>query len=228
MRRNYQVGRQLFQPTLTVRLANEDVRQFDQDGDELDEAATREAVGFAGIERPVAFGWDLAVGIEGRTWDEPDRANRSTLGAAARLRNRERAGWPRAGGNRDHCRACIGGGIRRRALSTARLGGSLGKRNRTRLPARWRRRVSGYHLGERRGDREAMVGFLFTVPVKGPACPARVGHGRNRRSRRRGSPEEGGLRACALARATPCGAGAVRVWMGAPGTERLVRPGRWF
>jgi NTE family protein len=91
-RRNYQVGRQLFNPTVTVRLASEDVRHFGPHGEELAEGSTREGIGFAGIERPLAQGWDLAVGAQGRTWDEPGRPNRSTLGGVLRLTgaNRQR------------------------------------------------------------------------------------------------------------------------------------------
>ncbi len=48
LRRNYEIGQQLLRPTISARLAVEDVRQFDAGGDGLDEAETREAVGFAG------------------------------------------------------------------------------------------------------------------------------------------------------------------------------------
>ena len=46
---------------------------------------TREAIGFAGIERSLGTGWDLGIGAEGRTWDEPHRSDRSTVGAVAHL-----------------------------------------------------------------------------------------------------------------------------------------------
>src|SRR6476661_5578385 len=41
LRRNYQVGRQLFRPTVEIRLANEDVRRFDGNGDEIGQGVTR-------------------------------------------------------------------------------------------------------------------------------------------------------------------------------------------
>ena len=40
---------------------------------------------FAGIERSLAPGWILALGAEGRTWDEPDRKDLSTLGGLVRV-----------------------------------------------------------------------------------------------------------------------------------------------
>src|SRR5207244_321749 len=63
---------------------NEDVRRFDDQGNEIGKAFTREGVGFAGIERPLAPGWDLALGAQGRIWHEPG-LSASTLGGEARV-----------------------------------------------------------------------------------------------------------------------------------------------
>ncbi|MFL5490672.1 MAG: hypothetical protein ACJ8AV_04600, partial [Gemmatimonadales bacterium] len=57
LRRNYQLGRHLMRPTITAQLATESVRQFTPVGDELDPIKTREAVGFAGVERDFGHGW---------------------------------------------------------------------------------------------------------------------------------------------------------------------------
>jgi hypothetical protein len=85
LRRNYQVGRQLVNPTATIRLALEDIRRFDSDGDELSAVRTREAVGFLGVERPLARGWELAGGAAGRIWDEAGQEDQSTVGLVARV-----------------------------------------------------------------------------------------------------------------------------------------------
>ena len=84
LRRKFQLVRQVLDPTLTLRLATEDVRQFDADGDELDELETREAIGFVGVERVLPNGWELGLGLHGHTWDEPGRENVSTAGVALR------------------------------------------------------------------------------------------------------------------------------------------------
>ena len=83
-RRKFQIARQLVDPTLTMRLATEDVRRFDGDGDELDEIETREALGFAGVERVLPHGWEIALGVRGHAWHEPGRGDLSTLGVEAR------------------------------------------------------------------------------------------------------------------------------------------------
>lgn len=176
LRRNFQLGRQLFNPTLTVRLANEDVRRFDDQGDEIGKAFTREGVGFAGIERPLAPGWDLALGAQGRVWHEPG-LNTSTLGGVARV-----TGATRQRGRVAHAEVEWTGVYRRAALEGA-LSTRMGILRLTpRLRLGWGENLPlqlgfplggddgfpGYHLGERRGDREGMLGLLFTVPIKGP------------------------------------------------------------
>jgi NTE family protein len=176
LRRNFQLGRQLFNPTLTVRLANEDVRRFDDQGDEIGKAFTREGVGFAGIERPLAPGWDLALGAQGRVWHEPG-LNTSTLGGVARV-----TGATRQRGRVAHAEVEWTGVYRRAALEGAfstrmgilrltprlRLGWGENLPLQLGFPLGGDDGFPGYHLGERRGDREGMLGLLFTVPIKGP------------------------------------------------------------
>ncbi len=79
-RRNFQLGRQLMNPTVTARIAEEEIRRFDSTGDELSEARTREGIGFLGAERRLPHGWQLAAGLRGHVWHEPVRGDRSTLG----------------------------------------------------------------------------------------------------------------------------------------------------
>lgn len=177
LRRNYQVGRQLFRPTIEIRLAHEDIRRFDGDGDEIGQAVIREAIGFAGIERSLGTGWDLGIGAEGRTWDEPHRSDRSTIGAVARLtgatRQRGRVLWAETQWTGMYQRVAFEGTLAARLgvvrlTPRLRLGWGDGLPLQLGFPLGGDDGFPGYHLGERRGDREAMTSLLFTVPVRGP------------------------------------------------------------
>jgi NTE family protein len=240
VRRNYQIGRQLFNPAVTVRLANEDVRRFDEDGDEIGQAFTREAIGFVGIERPLAPGWDLAFGAEGRAWSEPGRADRSTAGGVARL----------AGATRQRGRVLLAElqwtGMYRRAafegtaatrfgivrvVPRLRLGWGDGLPLQRGFPLGGDDGFPGYHLGERRGDREAMLGVLFTFPLKGPLL-ARLelaGGGTDAGSARfPGGGWTAGARV-GIGAETPVGPVRFEYGMALRGRDALfVRLGRWF
>ena len=175
LRRNYQLGRQLMTPTLTARIASEEVRQFDSTGEELSSLDTREAIGFLGIERSFGPAWQVALGATGHAWREPGREE-SALGAVARL---EKAGargravgtellwtalyhraafegeaWIRAGRFRLRPRVQIGWGEHLPLQATFPLGGDDG--------------FPGLHLGEYRGDRETLVDLMATYPLRGP------------------------------------------------------------
>jgi NTE family protein len=240
LRRNYQVGRQLVNPTATVRLALEDIRQFDSDGDELSSVRTREAVGFLGVERPLARGWELAGGATGRIWDEAGQEDQSTVGLVARVtaatpgRGRlllaevewtgiyqrlalEASGWTRFGSVRAIPRVRLGWGEELPLQLQFPLGGYDG--------------LGGYHLGERRGDREVLLGVLFTVPLKGPLV-ARfdVGGGRTATGGALLGSEgwAAGIRA-GIGAETPVGPVRFEYGLGLHGREALfVRLGRWF
>ncbi len=175
-RRNYQVGRQLMTPTLTARLATESVRRFDADGNELDTEETREALGFAGVERTFEPGWQVALGVSGHDWHEPGR-DLATLGATASVLKATRSRgqvfeaellwtgvYQRAaldgeavltvGGLRLRPRIRLGWGDRLPLQATFPLGGDDG--------------FPGLQLGERRGDREVFVSVLVTYALKRP------------------------------------------------------------
>ena len=240
LRRNYQVGRQLFQPTLEVRLANEDVRRFDAHGDERGPAVTREAVGFAGIERPLGVGWDLGLGVEARAWDEPRRAARSTIGGIARVTaaTRQRGRVLRAEAQwtgmyqRLAFEASTGSrwGVVR-LTPRLRLGWGDGLPLQLGFPLGGEDGFPGYHIGERRGDREAMVGLLFTVPIQGPllARMELATGGTDARSPRfTGGGWTAGIRA-GLGAETPVGPVRFEYGVALRGRDALfVRIGRWF
>jgi hypothetical protein len=176
-RRKFQIARQLMDPTLTVRLATEDIRRFDAAGGELQELETREALGFAGVEQVFTHGWEMALGLHGHVWREPARNDLSTLGIAARaIRvSRTRGRVVRA--------EAVWSGVYQRARVEAELLGQFGVvRFAPRVMVGWGDGLPiqlafplggddgfpGLHIGERRGDREALLGLMFITPLKGP------------------------------------------------------------
>ncbi|HYC32544.1 MAG TPA: patatin-like phospholipase family protein [Gemmatimonadales bacterium] len=176
-RRNFQIARQLMTPTLTVRVASEDVRRFDADGDELDEAPTREAIGFAGAERALPGGWELAAGARAHAWREPGRGDRSTLGVVASLgrvtRNRGRVLLAEAMWTALYSRAALEAELQAslgtvRFVPRLRLGWGEDLPLQLGFPLGGADGFPGLHIGERRGDREAMLGLMFVVPIRGP------------------------------------------------------------
>jgi predicted acylesterase/phospholipase RssA len=176
-RRNYQVGRQLIDPTVTVRLASEKVRQFEASGDELDDAEVREALAFGGIERLFPNGWEASGGLLGHIWDEPARRELSTVGVTLRLM---RSTPDR--GREVRAEATWSGVYQRVALEAEtttrlgvvrvtprlRLGWGDGLPLNLRFPLGGDEGFPGLHIGERRASREAMLGAAVATPLLGP------------------------------------------------------------
>jgi predicted acylesterase/phospholipase RssA len=239
LRRKYQVGHQLLDPTLTIRLATENVKRFDSGGGELPEAETREAIGFAGAERILDQNWEGALGIYGHTWREPAGGNLTTVGGLVRITRTTRTRgrvflaegiWTgeyrraalegeanlQLGAVRLTPRARLGWGERLPLQSTFPLGGDDG--------------FPGLHIGERRGDREAMVGVMFTVPILRPLL-GRIEFAGGRTALGGGFLEGdwvGGVRG-GIGADTPVG--PVRLEYGYSTEDRgalLLRLGRWF
>ena len=240
LRRNFELGRQLLTPTLTANLATEDVRQFDFEGDELEELETREALGFAGAERVLPGGWELAAGVRGHAWHEPARGDRSTLGAVARAaqvsRMRGRVLLVEAVWTGIYQRAALEGDLSLRLgtvrlIPRVRLGWGDGLPLQHTFPLGGSDGFPGLHIGERRGDREAMLGLMFTVPIRGPVL-GRIEFAAGRTGAGGGLLDEdgwvGGIRA-GLGAETPVG--PVRFEYGYGTEDRgalFVRLGRWF
>jgi hypothetical protein len=240
LRRNFQVARQLLSPTVTARIATENLRRFEPDGDELDEVETREAVGFLGAERVLPGGWEIAAGIHGHAWHEPARGDRSTLGAVARVVrvSRTRGRVVTAEG--------VWTGLYRRAALQAEVQARLGTVRMTpRVRLGWGDELPlqlgfplggddgfpGLHIGERRGDREAMLGLMFTIPIRGPLLGrVEFAAGRSGSGGPLVSEDDwvGGVRA-GIGAETPVG--PVRFEYGYGTEDRgalFVRLGRWF
>jgi NTE family protein len=240
LRRHFLLARQLLNPTVTVRLANEDVRRFDADGDEQGQAYVREAAAFAGVERWLARDWVLAVGTEGRTWDEPGRANRSTLGGVVRVtgasRQRGRVLLAEAAWTGIYRRAAFEGTLQGRVgvvriAPRVRLGWGEGLPLQLGFPLGGDEGFPGYHLGERRGDREAMLGVLMTVPIRGPLLArleVAAGGTKSEDPRFVDAGWTAGLR-LGVGAETPVGPVRLEYGLGLRGRDALfVRLGRWF
>jgi NTE family protein len=175
-RRNYQLGRQLMTPALTTRLATESIRRFDPDGEELTSEDTREVLAFAGVERGFELDWQVAIGAVGHDWHEPGR-DLATLGATASLVKSSRTRgqvfdaeltwtgvYQRAA--LDAEASLVTGGFRMRPR--LRLGWGEDLPLQTSFPLGGDDGFPGLHIGERRGNREAMVALLITYGLKGP------------------------------------------------------------
>jgi NTE family protein len=166
-----------FVPALTLRLGRENLRLFDAGGEEAGLARTREALVFGGVERELGEAWSAAAGGISHWWRNPDLTTDRALGGIARVSRGARSvdheldaelAWTdryrrgtlvldptlRAGRFRLRPRARIGWGEDLPAQLTMPLGGDDG--------------FPGLHLGERRGDREAMAALQLAYPLIGP------------------------------------------------------------
>jgi NTE family protein len=178
LRSGYELNRPLLSPTATVRLASEAVRRFDREGDETERFRLREAVAFAGVERTFARGWLVALGAEGRTWHELESdVKASALGARAWVTrvapSAERQVLLEGIWTDEYRRAQLelGATFRHRALRLRprlRLGWGETLPPHLALPLGGEDGFPGIHIGERRGDREAMADLMLTHPLLGP------------------------------------------------------------
>jgi NTE family protein len=240
LRRNFQVGHQLLNPAVTVRVAEEEIRRFEPDGDEISEARVREGIGFLGAERRLAHGWQIAAGVEGRAWHEPGVGDRSAagiaIGASRASRGRGRVVSTELLWTGIYRRAVFDGTLVTRAgvlrvFPRLRLGWGDRLPLQLRLPLGGNDGFPGLHTGERRGDREAMASVLLATPIKGPLL-ARLELAGGRTSS--GGPflnSSGwvaGIRG-GVGVETPFGPVRIEYGFATRGREALfVRLGRWF
>ena len=240
LRRGYQLGRQLFTPAVTARLATETVRRFDGAGGEvLPGASTREAIGFAGIERSLTRDWRLSVGVEERLWREPVRGDASAVGAVLRVQHSRltesvllaEASWTstyryarvagalpiRLGALRLRPRLRLGWGDSLPLQASFALGGDDG--------------FPGVHIGDYRGDRELMAGLLLVHPIRGPLLfrlEGAVGRSAVGGPMIDGKGWIAGVRA-GIGADTPVGPVRFEYGIASHGREAVfVRLGRWF
>jgi NTE family protein len=240
VRRTYQVGHQLLNPTATARIAEEEVRRFDVDGNELSEARTREAIGFLGAERRLAHGWQFAAGVEGRAWHEPDAGDRSTIGVVANAsqasRSRGQVVFTELLWTGIYRRAVFDWALLARAgpvriVPRLRLGWGESLPIQLGIPLGGNDGFPGLHIGERRGDREAMLDVLLTTPIKGPlVARVEVAAGRSGVGGALFDSEGwvAGVRA-GIGAETPLGPVRFEYGVATGGRDALfVRIGRWF
>jgi NTE family protein len=240
VRRNFQLGHQLLNPTATARVAEEEIRRFEPDGDEIGEVRVREGIGFLGAERRLAHGWQIAAGLEGRAWHEPGIGDRSAAGAVLGASRASR------GRGRVASAELLWTGIYRRAVFDGTLVTRAGRvRIFPRLRLGWGERLPiqlglplggndgfpGLHIGERRGDREAMLSVLIATPIKGPLLGRVELAGGRSSSGGAFFNSEGwvvGVRA-GVGAETPFGPVRIEYGFATRGREALfVRMGRWF
>jgi NTE family protein len=240
VRRNFQLGHQLLNPAVTARIAEEEIRRFEPDGDEIGEARVREGIGFLGAERRLAHGWQISAGLEGRAWHEPGIGDRSAagivLGASRASRGRGRVVSTELTWTGIYHRAVFDGTLvtragRVRIFPRLRLGWGQELPLQLRFPLGGDDGFPGLHIGERRGDREAMVSVMLATAVKGLLL-ARVELATGRSSS--GGPffnSKGwlaGIRG-GVGAETPVGPIRIEYSFATRGREALfVRLGRWF
>jgi hypothetical protein len=239
-RRPYQVSGRLVTPTLTAEIATEAVRRFDANREELPSADTREARGFAGLERSLGRGWLVAAGGSAITWREPGIPAAHAAGGLLQLSHADRATSTTVLGAVE-----LTPTLQRATLAASPTfhAGPLGLQPLVRLG--WGRRLPlqysfalggadgfpGLHIGELRGTREVMLGAALSLPIKG-AVALVVEGGAGRVATTGGLLDSegwlGGVRA-GIGADTPIG--PMRVDYGVASGNRTalrVRLGRWF
>jgi hypothetical protein len=91
LRRYFGAVRSRLSPAVVAHFAEEDITIY-QDGDEVGQPTTRQAVLFAGLEREFSAGWVLSGGFDGRLWldstrsFDPNASDDEGQSAGARLR----------------------------------------------------------------------------------------------------------------------------------------------
>src|ERR1041385_696042 len=165
-------------PILSLRLLSQDVRQFSDSGGDFTKLHVREANGSAGVEWALVGAWRIGIAGRAVTWRTPDGDDRSTAGVSLAARsepdNLVRGGgeltWTgayrlarvelganlEAGPLRFEPRARLGVGSELPVQTAFELGGADG--------------FPGLQVGERRGDREALVELQTSWLVRGPVA----------------------------------------------------------
>ncbi|HVE79638.1 MAG TPA: patatin-like phospholipase family protein [Gemmatimonadaceae bacterium] len=227
-------------PTATARLGSEFVRRFDAAGAELRRTRIREGVGFVGAERTLGRGWVAAVGADLRVWRVADSSSDRSLGTLARLASRSASGEPRLAAE-----VVVNDRYERVVLDAQGVGTLGGLKVRPRLRGGYGRDLPlqaelplggtdgfpGYHIGERRGEREVMASVDASYPIRGPLRLHVEGATGSTAAAGPLLPRRGWVRGvrAGLGIATP--AGPVRFaygWNSAGRQEAYVRVGGWF
>lgn len=182
VRRATLFGQPTFTPVAIVKLADEDLRRFDDDGIELPADDVREALLSAGVESNLPAGYRLTLTGEWRSWIDTDLVDRTRSDATA---VGARFSIEKLTTDRDrlaHFEAVVTDVYRMATIETRLSGNSGPFRIEQRLRAGVGRRLPaqltlplggengfpGLHLGERRGDRELFTSLAISRRVIGP------------------------------------------------------------
>ena len=229
-------------PALKVRVASEDIREFDIAGNQLPSANVRSLDAFLGMERAVGPAWRIALGAVASRWRERGFAPEDALGPLLQI---DRFDGTAAAAV--HLQATANARFQRVGLEIKdiRRLGMLTIRPRLRLyaagdslPLQWTTPLGGLDdgfpglaLGELRGSREALVGADVAVPLFGPikgSVEFAVGRVADRGSPLGSGDWQAGARA---GFALETAVGPIRVEYGATAhgqTALFLRVGRWI
>jgi predicted acylesterase/phospholipase RssA len=233
------VGRMRLTPLASFRLLSEGVRQFTTDGTNFEKTDVREAGGFVGAEWARIGAWRIRAGGRVATWHTEAGGDRSTGGTFlnARLEPGRRAEgsievvWT---GDYQLARATLGTSVRSgRLMLTPEVRLGTGRR----LPIHMAFELGGdegfpgFHIGERRGDREVLARIQGAWLLKGPvAVRMLVAAGRSANGGQLLEQEDwlAGIR-LGLGAATPIGPVAFEYGFASNGRRAaFIRVGRWF
>lgn len=168
---------QLLVPRMSFRVGFDHIRQFDANGEQVGTERTREAEVLVGIEQELIRSWTVGLNESTLWWRNPDQATQRAFGARVSVshtnRNLDQDVTVQALWNQEfrsvvldaaplfvvahleinpHVR--IGAGEDLPLQYALELGGSEG--------------FAGLHIGELRGDREALASLALAYPLLGP------------------------------------------------------------
>jgi NTE family protein len=237
------VRRMRLSPILSLRLLSQDVRQFSDSGGggggDFTKLHVREANGSAGIEWALVGAWRIGIAGRAVTWRTPDGDDRSTAGVslAARtepdhlLRASGEATWT---GVYRLARVELGANLEAGRLSfapRARLGAGTDLPVQTAFELGGTDGFPGLQVGERRGDREALLELQSAWLVRGPVA-LRMLLAAGRSATGGGLFDRGGWLAGVRIGAgaeTPVGPVAFEYGFASSGQRAaFIRVGRWF
>ncbi len=164
-------------PALTLELGREAVRRFDSNGDELPILRIHEALGTAGLEGDLGRGWRAFLGAEAHVWEEPGRHGLSAVGARLRLSKTGRSAEPLFRLEGDETTAygrLLAEGVLSIRLSRLTIRPRLRYGYGRQLPPQLAFSLGGdegfpgLHIGELRGEREALGALELSYPIAGP------------------------------------------------------------
>lgn len=163
-------------PTITLTLTDRQFPTFDGEGNELAKLDTREAVGFAGLERLFGSQWVVDAGLEGRAWEEPTASHQRSGGAVLRVLRADPDGDGRFDLSLEWADRYRRGSLEwrepirwGRLTLTPRLRAAIGDSLPLQLtfPLGGEDGFPGLHIYELRGDRELLGSMTAAVPVAG-------------------------------------------------------------